>query len=113
MRKGEDMFPGIFGYEETVVPQLENAILSGQDIIFLGERGQAKSRMIRALVNLLDDEIPIIAGCEVNDDPFDPISKHGQDMRRRAGRRRRRSTGSAATTATARSWPRRTSRSPT
>jgi magnesium chelatase subunit I len=80
MRKGEDMFPGIFGFEDTVLPQLQNAILSGQDIIFLGERGQAKSRLIRALVNLLDDEIPIIAGSEVNDDPFDPISKLGQDM---------------------------------
>src|SRR5262245_21702054 len=80
MRKGEDMFPGIYGFEETVLPQLQNAILSGQDIIFLGERGQAKSRLIRALVNLLDDEIPIIAGSETNDDPFNPISKLGQDM---------------------------------
>ncbi len=80
MRKGEDMFPGIYGFEDTVLPQLQNAILSGQDIIFLGERGQAKSRLIRALVNLLDDEIPIIAGSETNDDPFNPISKLGQDM---------------------------------
>jgi magnesium chelatase subunit I len=74
------LFAGIVGFEESVVPQVQNAILSGQDIIFLGERGQAKSRLIRALVNLLDDEIPVIAGSEVNDNPFLPISKYGQDM---------------------------------
>jgi magnesium chelatase subunit I len=85
MRSGKDMFPGIYGFEDTVLPQLQNAILSGQDIIFLGERGQAKSRLIRAMVNLLDDEIPIIAGSEVNDDPFNPISKHGQDAVERDG----------------------------
>ncbi|HLF79899.1 MAG TPA: magnesium chelatase [Dehalococcoidia bacterium] len=80
MRKGENIFPGILGFEETVIPQLQNAILSGQDVIFLGERGQAKSRLIRSLVNLLDDEIPIVAGSEVNDDPFNPISRLAQDM---------------------------------
>jgi magnesium chelatase subunit I len=80
MRKGEELFPGIVGFEETVIPQLQNAILSGQDIIFLGERGQAKSRLIRSLVNLLDDEIPVIVGTEVNDNPFDPISKYAQDL---------------------------------
>ena len=80
MRKGEDIFPGILGFEETVIPQLQNAILSGQDIIFLGERGQAKSRLIRAMVNLLDNEIPVVFGSEVNDDPFNPISKHAQDL---------------------------------
>jgi magnesium chelatase subunit I len=80
MRKGDDLFPGIVGFEETVIPQLQNAILSGQDIIFLGERGQAKSRLIRSLVNLLDDEIPVIMGTEVNDNPFDPISKYAQDL---------------------------------
>jgi len=74
IRRGEaDHLPGIVGFEETVVPHLENAILSGQDIIFLGERGQAKSRVIRSLVNLLDEEIPALAGCEINDSPFDPI----------------------------------------
>jgi magnesium chelatase subunit I len=81
MRKGVELFPGILGFEETVIPQLQNAILSGQDTIFLGERGQAKSRLIRSLVNLLDDEIPIIQGSEVNEDPFNPISRHGNDMR--------------------------------
>jgi magnesium chelatase subunit I len=80
MRKGEDLFPGILGFEETVIPQLQNAVLSGQDIIFLGERGQAKSRLIRALVNLLDEEIPIVQGSEVNDDPFEPISRYASDL---------------------------------
>jgi magnesium chelatase subunit I len=80
MRKNEDVFPGIFGFEETVIPQLQNAILSGQDIIFLGERGQAKSRIIRSLVNLLDNEIPVVQGSEVNDDPFNPLSKYAQDL---------------------------------
>jgi magnesium chelatase subunit I len=80
MRKGEDLFPGILGYEETVIPQLQNAILSGQDIIFLGERGQAKSRLIRSLTALLDEQMPIIFGSEVNDDPFNPISKYAIDL---------------------------------
>jgi magnesium chelatase subunit I len=77
---GQAHFPGIIGYEETVLPHLENAILSGQDIIFLGERGQAKSRLIRSLMALLDDEIPIIAGCEINDNPFSPICKRCRDL---------------------------------
>jgi len=75
MRKGEGLFPGIIGYEDTVIPQIQNAILAGQDIIFLGERGQAKSRLIRALVNLLDEEVPIIAGCEINDNPYKPLCR--------------------------------------
>ena len=79
IRRGEELFPGIIGYEETVIPQVENAILSGQDIIFLGERGQAKTRMARALVNLLDEVVPIIAGCEINDDPFEPVCKACRD----------------------------------
>src|SRR5712692_10390604 len=74
IRAGEDLFPGIIGYEETVIPQVENAILSGQDVIFLGERGQAKSRIARALVNLLDEWLPIVSGSEINDDPASPIS---------------------------------------
>jgi magnesium chelatase subunit I len=67
------LFEGIAGYEATVIPQIENAILSGQDIIFLGERGQAKTRIARLLITLLDPAIPAIAGCEINDDPFDPV----------------------------------------
>jgi len=74
MRAGEELFPGVVGYEDTVIPQVENAILSGQDIVLLGERGQAKTRIARSLTNLLDDEVPAIAGSELNDDPFHPIS---------------------------------------
>src|SRR5438876_680824 len=73
LRKGEAIFPGIVGYEESVLPQIENAILSGQDIVFLGERGQAKTRMARLLIELLDAEVLGLAGCEVNDNPFAPI----------------------------------------
>ena len=80
LRAGEELFPGILGFEDSVIPQLQNAILSGQDIILLGERGQAKSRIIRALANLLDKEIPIVAGSEVNDDPFAPISRYARDL---------------------------------
>src|SRR5436190_780948 len=79
LRQGEDLFPGIIGYEETVIPQIENAVLSGQDIIFLGERGHAKTRMARSLVNLLDEVVPVIAGCEINDNPFAPICKACRD----------------------------------
>jgi magnesium chelatase subunit I len=79
IRQKEELFPGIVGYDESVIPQLENALLSGQDIIFLGERGQAKSRLIRLLLNLLDEEIPAIAGCEINDNPYDPICKRCRD----------------------------------
>ncbi|HLY29776.1 MAG TPA: sigma 54-interacting transcriptional regulator [Ktedonobacterales bacterium] len=75
MRAGEEIFPGIIGYEETVIPQVENAILSGQDIVLLGERGQAKTRIARSLVSLLDEETPVIVGCEINDDPFNPLCK--------------------------------------
>jgi magnesium chelatase subunit I len=78
IRAGEQLFPGIVGYEETVIPQVENAVLSGQDIIFLGERGQAKSRIARSLINLLDEWTPIVAGSEINDDPFEPISAFGK-----------------------------------
>ena len=73
IRAEEVVFPGIIGFEQTVIPQLENAILAGQDIILLGERGQAKSRIIRSLTNLLDDVIPKIAECEINDNPYEPI----------------------------------------
>lgn len=75
MRSAGPLFPDIIGYEGTVIPQIENAVLAGHDMIFLGERGQAKSRLIRSLTRLLDDEIPIVKGCEVNDNPFDPICK--------------------------------------
>jgi magnesium chelatase subunit I len=80
IRTGEPLLPGIVGYEDSVIPQLENAILAGQDIIFLGERGQAKSRIIRSLVSLLDEETPILAGCEIPEDPYEPITKTGRDI---------------------------------
>jgi magnesium chelatase subunit I len=76
IRKSEELFPGIVGYEDSVIPQIENAIMSGQDIIFLGERGQAKTRIARSMLNLLDEEVPIVAGSEVNDSPFEPISRY-------------------------------------
>lgn len=73
---GEPLFEGVLGYEETVMPQLENALLAGHDVVFLGERGQAKTRMIRSLVGLLDEWMPIVAGSEINDDPYNPVSRH-------------------------------------
>jgi magnesium chelatase subunit I len=75
LKNGAQLFPGIIGFEDTVIPHLETALLAGQDIILLGERGQAKSRLIRHLVSLLDEEIPFIAGCELNDSPYDPICR--------------------------------------
>ena len=71
---GEPLFDGVVGYEDTVMPQLENALLAGHDVIFLGERGQAKTRMIRSLTGLLDEWMPIVAGSEINDDPYPPVS---------------------------------------
>src|SRR5499433_319803 len=73
LKQSATLFPGIVGYEDSVLPQIENAILSGQDIVFLGERGQAKTRMARLLIDLLDREMPAMAGCEINDNPFAPI----------------------------------------
>src|SRR5437899_13103609 len=80
IRAGDELFPGIVGYEETVIPQLENALLAGQDIVLLGERGQAKSRLVRALISLLDEHIPALAGCEINDDPYAPICRRCRDL---------------------------------
>jgi len=77
---GEPLFAGVVGYEQTVMPQLENALLAGHDVIFLGERGQAKTRMIRSLTALLDEWMPIVAGSEINDDPYKPVSKYGRDL---------------------------------
>jgi magnesium chelatase subunit I len=74
LRDGVPLFPGILGYDDSVIPAVENALLCGHDLIFLGERGQAKSRMIRALVALLDEWMPEVAGSEIHDDPFAPVS---------------------------------------
>lgn len=77
---GQPLFDGVLGYENTVMPQLENALLAGHDVIFLGERGQAKTRMIRSLTGLLDEWMPIVAGSEINDDPYAPVSKYARDL---------------------------------
>ena len=80
LRAGETLFPGIVGYDETVVPQIVNAVLARHNLILLGLRGQAKSRIIRQLTELLDERIPVIAGSEINDDPFHPISAYGRQI---------------------------------
>src|ERR687892_1039228 len=73
LRAGDGLFPGIVGYDDTVVPQLINALLSRHNFILLGLRGQAKTRLLRALVTLLDEEIAVMPGCEIHDDPLNPI----------------------------------------
>jgi magnesium chelatase subunit I len=80
LKSGETVFPGIVGYEDSVVPALANAVLARHNFILLGLRGQAKSRILRQLAGLLDEAIPVLAGSEVNDDPFHPISKHGRQL---------------------------------
>lgn len=80
LEEGHDPFPGIVGFDNTVEPGIVNAILARHNFILLGLRGQAKSRILRALVTLLDDEIPILAGSEINDNPFRPISKYGREL---------------------------------
>ena len=80
LRRGEPLFPGILGYDDTVIPQIEHAILSQHDILFLGLRGQGKTRMLRMLTTLLDDMLPIVAGSEIHDDPLAPLSKFARDL---------------------------------
>ena len=80
LEAGHEVFPGIVGFEDTAIPQLINAVLARHNFILLGLRGQAKSRILRALVNLLDPELPILAGSEVNDNPFRPLSKYGRQL---------------------------------
>ncbi len=77
---GAPIVERVLGYEDTVLPQLENALVAGHDIIFLGERGQAKTRIIRSLTDLLDEWIPIVAGSEILDDPYQPVSRHARDL---------------------------------
>jgi len=76
----EDPFPGILGYEDSVVPDTERALLSQHNILFLGLRGQAKTRMVRQMTELLDEYIPIVAGSEINDDPLQPVSRYAIDL---------------------------------
>jgi len=80
LRSRESLFPGVMGYNDTVIPQLTNAILGNQDIILLGERGQAKSRIVRSLVNLLDEWTPVLAGTEIPENPFQPITAAGRQI---------------------------------
>jgi len=80
IRNKEETFPGILGYEDSVIPDVERALLSRHNILFLGLRGQAKTRMARQMTDLLDEYIPVVAGSEVNDDPFAPLSKYAKDL---------------------------------
>jgi magnesium chelatase subunit I len=82
---GKPVVTGVLGYDDTVLPQLENALLAGHDTIFLGERGQAKTRIIRSLTELLDEWMPVVAGSEINDDPYNPVSRHARDLIRDHG----------------------------
>ncbi|MGQ9629584.1 MAG: magnesium chelatase [bacterium] len=85
LKRGEELFPGIIGYEKTVIPEIINAILAKHDFILLGLRGQAKTRILRTLPTLLDDFIPIIKGCEVNDNPYNPVCKPCNDKIKEGG----------------------------
>ena len=78
IRSNETLFPGLHGYQETVIPQVQNAILAGHDILLLGERGQAKTRLARSLTSMLDEWIPVVSGSETHDDPFSPVSAMGR-----------------------------------
>ena len=82
LESGEALFPGIVGYEDTVIPEVVLAILAGHDMLFLGEKGQAKSRVMRMLVRFLDEEIPYldIPGCPVHEDPFHPITQNSPSL---------------------------------
>jgi magnesium chelatase subunit I len=85
LRHGQEIFPGVVGYDDTVVPQIVNAVLSRHNFILLGLRGQAKSRILRALASLLDESTPYIAGCEIRDNPYDPICQRCRELIREKG----------------------------
>lgn len=80
LRAGQPLFPGIVGYDETVIPEIVNGVLSKHDMLFLGLRGQGKTRMLRMLTELLDETVPVVAGSEINDDPLAPLSKYARDL---------------------------------
>src|SRR5277367_5630726 len=80
LKTKEPIFPGIVGYEDTVVPQIINAVLSKQNFILLGLRGQAKSRILRGLTELLDEQMPYVAGCEIRDNPYHPLCRRCRDL---------------------------------
>ncbi len=108
LKARETVFPGIVGYEDTVIPQIVNAVLSKQNFILLGLRGQAKSRILRALTALLDEQMPYVAGCEIRDNPYRPLCRALPRLDCRAGRRDADCVDLRARTATWRSWRRRT-----
>ena len=85
LERKEILFPGIVGYDTTVIPSIVNAILAKHDILLLGLRGQAKSRIVRQLPSLLDEALPVIKGCEINDNPFRPVCKRCNDLVRDHG----------------------------
>jgi len=107
LRRKEPLFPGVVGFEDTVVPQITNALLSRQNFILLGLRGQAKSRILRMIAGLLDDALPYVEGCEIRDNPYNPICRRCRDL---VGRRVtiRPSPGCRRASATSRSSPPRT-----
>ena len=113
LRQGGPIFPGIVGYDDTVVPQIVNAILSRHNFILLGLRGQAKSRILRALTSLLDPQVPYLAGCEIHDNPYAPICRRCRERDCQAAATTRRSRISRPTSAMWKNWRRPTSRSPT
>ena len=80
LQRGDDLFPGVVGYEETVIPQIVNAVLSKHNFILLGLRGQAKTKIIRMLTGLLDERLPYIAGCEIRDNPYQPICRRCREL---------------------------------
>src|ERR1700748_3195237 len=80
LQRKENSFPGIVGYEDSVIPDTERALLSRHNILFLGLRGQAKTRMARQMIELLDEYVPYVTGSEINDDPFKPISKYARNL---------------------------------
>src|SRR5262245_34624702 len=82
LHRGDELFPGIIGYENTVIPEINIALIAGHDMLFLGEKGQAKSRLMRSLVRFLDDAVPYLdlPGCPVHEDPFEPITRQGKQF---------------------------------
>ncbi len=112
LASGEDPWPGLHGFGDTVVPQVERALLAGHDIVLLGERGQGKTRLLRSLVGLLDEWTPVISGSELGEHPYEPITVTSQQAAA-ATATTCASRGATATSATPRSSPPPTRRSPT
>ena len=105
LKEKERVFDGIIGFDDTVLPDIERAILSRHNILLLGLRGQAKTKIARLLVSLLDEWIPIVGGSELNDDPFQPISRYARDLIAGEWVTIRRSSGYTAMIVTWKNWP--------